>query len=147
MCSLGIGIEGNYLEMKDISDLSPVHVLCGRVVHGKGIGSKAGMPTANLEILPDIKIPDEGVYAVKVFVKDKEYIGVTNVGLRPTVDNEDVVTIETYIMDFQEDIYEENIRLELYQLLRKQQKFDDMLSLLRQLEKDCAETKKYFNLL
>lgn len=145
MYSLGTGIEGNYLEMNDISDLSPVHVLCGRVVHGKGIGSKAGMPTANLEVLPDMKLPDEGVYAAKVYVRDKEYIGVTNVGLRPTVDNEDVVTVETYIMDFQEDIYEENIRLELYQLLRKQQKFDNMLSLLKQLEKDCAKTREIFN--
>lgn len=142
---MGTGIEGNYLKMNDISDLSPVHVLCGRVVHGKGIGSKAGMPTANLEILPDIKLPDEGVYAAKVYVRDKEYIGVTNVGLRPTVDNEDVVTVETYIMDFQGDIYEENIRLELYQLLRKQQKFDNMLSLLKQLEKDCAKTREIFN--
>ena len=145
MYSLGTGIEGNYLEMNDISDLSPVHVLCGRVVHGKGIGSKAGMPTANLEVLPDMELPDEGVYAAKVYVRDKEYIGVTNVGLRPTVDNEDVVTVETYIMDFQEDIYEENIRLELYQLLRKQQKFDNMLSLLKQLEKDCAKTREIFN--
>ncbi len=145
MYSLGTGIEGNYLKMKDISDLEPVHVLCGRVVHGKGIGSKAGMPTANLEILPDMKLPDEGVYAAKVFVKDKEYIGVTNVGLRPTVDNEDVVTVETYIMDFQEDIYEESIRLELYQLLRKQQKFDNMLSLLKQLEKDCIKTREIFD--
>jgi len=145
MYSLGTGIEGNYLEMNDISDFSPVHELCGRVVHGKGIGSKVGMPTANLEVLPDMKLPDEGVYGAKVYVRDKEYIGVTNVGLRPTVDNEDVVTVETYIMDFQGDIYEENIRLELYQLLRKQQKFDNMLSLLKQLEKDCAKTREIFN--
>lgn len=133
--------------MKDIINNTSAYVLEGRVVHGKGIGSRAGMPTANLEILPGMELPDEGVYAAKVLVKDEEYIGVTNVGLRPTVDSEENITVETYIMDFHGDIYEEIIRLELYKLLRKQQKFDDLLSLLTQLEKDCAEAKKYFNLL
>lgn len=133
--------------MKDENALIPGYILTGRVMHGKGIGSKAGMPTANLEFFPEMDLPDFGVYAAKVLVKDKEYIGVTNVGLRPTVDDEERVSVETYIIDFADDIYGERICLQLYKLLRKQRKFDSMSLLREQLLADCAETKKYFSLL
>ena len=122
----------------------PLYVLSGRIVHGRGIGKKAGMPTANLEIIKDMIIPELGVYASKVKLGNREYTGVTNVGLRPTVDNDKDITIETYILDFDGDIYEEKIELELFVLLRGQQKFEDMSMLRKQLHKDCIEAKKYF---
>ncbi len=130
--------------MQTLRNKQPLYVLLGRIVHGRGIGKKAGMPTANLEITKGMVIPKLGVYASKVKLGDDEYTGVTNVGLRPTVDSDKDVTIETYILDFDSDIYEETMELKLFALLRGQQKFEDMSMLLEQLRKDCAETKKYF---
>ena len=130
--------------MKKLENKHPLHALSGRIVHGRGIGKKAGMPTANLEIKKGMIIPKLGVYASKVKIGDGEYIGVTNVGLRPTVDSDKDITIETYILDFDGDIYEETIKLELFMLLREQKKFEDMAMLLKQLRKDCVEAKKYF---
>lgn len=130
--------------MQNSEKKQPLYALSGRIVHGRGIGKKAGMPTANLEITNDMAIPKLGVYASKVKFGGSEYTGVTNVGLRPTVDSDKDITIETYILDFDGDIYEETIELELYVLLRRQQKFEDMEMLLEQLHKDCAKAKKYF---
>lgn len=141
---MGIVIEGNNLNMSDSKNFCPLYKLSGKIVHGRGIGKKAGMPTANLEIVPDIKLPELGVYASKVYLGGGVFTGVTNVGLRPTVDNDKDISIETYIIDFDRDIYEEEISLELFLMLRKQEKFENMTKLLEQLMKDCTETKKYF---
>lgn len=120
--------------------------LSGKIVHGRGIGKKAGMPTANLEIVPDIELPELGVYASKVYLGGRVFTGVTNVGLRPTVDNDKDISIETHIIDFDSDIYEEEISLELFLLLRRQKKFENMSKLLEQLMTDCAAAKKYFGI-
>ncbi len=130
--------------MNNSKNIQPLYKLSGKIVHGRGIGKKAGMPTANLEITPNLKMPKLGVYASKLHLGDKELMGVTNVGLRPTVDNDRDISIETYIIDFDGDIYEENISLELFLLLRGQQKFGNMSMLLEQLKADCVEAKKYF---
>lgn len=130
--------------MQNSDNKQPLYVLSGKIVHGRGIGKKAGMPTANLEVTKDMVIPEFGVYASKVKLGNREYTGVTNVGLRPTVDNDKDITIETYILDFDGDIYEETIELELFVVLRGQQKFEDMSMLLEQLKVDCIEAKKYF---
>lgn len=141
---MGIVVERYNLNMNNSKNLQPLYKLSGKVVHGRGIGKKAGMPTANLEITSDIKMPKLGVYASKVYIGDRELMGVTNVGLRPTVDNDRDISIETYIIDFDGDIYEENISLELFSLLRGQQKFENISMLLEQLKADCADAKKYF---
>lgn len=130
--------------MQNSDNKQPLYVLSGKIVHGRGIGKKAGMPTANLEVTKDMVIPELGVYASKVKLGGSMYTGVTNVGLRPTVDNDKDITIETYILDFDGDIYEETIELELFVVLRGQQKFEDMSMLLEQLKVDCIEAKKYF---
>ncbi|MBE5949735.1 MAG: hypothetical protein E7261_12050 [Lachnospiraceae bacterium] len=130
--------------MQNSEKKHPLYTLSGRIVHGRGIGKKAGMPTANLEITKDMVIPKLGVYASEVKLGGSKYTGVTNVGLRPTVDSDKDITIETYILNFDGDIYEETIELELFVLLRRQQKFEDMTMLLEQLRKDCDKAKKYF---
>lgn len=141
---MGIVTERYNLSMNNSKNIQPLYKLSGKIVHGRGIGKKAGMPTANLEITSDIKMPKLGVYASKVYLDGRELMGVTNVGLRPTVDNDRDISIETYIIDFDGDIYEENISLELFSLLRGQQKFENMSMLLEQLKADCADAKKYF---
>ncbi len=112
----------------------------GEVIHGRGNGKKVGMPTANLDI-KDIQTEIEyGVYACYVYVKDKKYLGVCNVGKRPTVDSQK--TIEVNIIDFDEDIYGEIITIELIQKLRDIEKFNSLQEVKKQVDKDIIKTRE-----
>ena len=81
------------------------HMFTGVVTHGQGLGHTIGVPTINLAFSEGVSIPDFGVYATKVRVKGGEYIGVTNVGVRPTVSESDRVTVEPFLLDFSGDLY------------------------------------------
>ncbi len=112
----------------------------GEVIHGRGNGKKVGMPTANLDI-KDIQIKIEyGVYACYVYVKNKKYLGVCNVGIRPTIDSQK--TIEVNIIDFDEDIYGEIISIELIQKLRDIEKFNSLQEVKKQVDKDIVKTRE-----
>lgn len=125
---------------------SPLYTLSGKVVYGRGIGKLVGMPTANLEILPNLPIPEFGVYASKVYHGKKEFLGITNVGHRPTIDNDLDISIETHILNFNQDIYGDTLTLELYVFLRQTRKFENLSLLLEQLRFDCIDTRKYFGI-
>ena len=127
--------------MKEVELLIPL-VLSGKVVHGKGLGRTVGMPTANLQIEEE-KLPPSGVYATRIEIGGKKYNSVTNVGKRPSVDEDQQVTVETYIFDYNEDIYGETVALELYKFLRPVQKFQNLEEVHKQVEKDIEEAKKY----
>ena len=114
----------------------PIATLRGIVVHGKGKGRTEGMPTANLKPERGMEIPGEGVYAAIVNLKYGEYIGVTNIGHRPTVDSEDRVTIETNIIGFDKDIYGEQMTLRVMAYLRPIRKMDSLEDVRKQVEKD-----------
>ena len=75
-------------------------ILTGEVVHGKGLGRTVGMPTANLLVIED-ELPEAGVYAGRVEVEGNQYNAVTNIGKRPSVDQDQKVTVESFIMDFE----------------------------------------------
>ena len=112
----------------------------GEVIHGRGNGKKVGMPTANLDI-KDIQIKIEyGVYACYVYVKDKKYLGVCNVGMRPTIDSQK--TIEVNIIDFNKDIYGEIILIELIKKLRDIEKFNSLQEVKKQVDKDIIKTRE-----
>ncbi len=112
--------------------------LKGEVAHGKGLGRKLGYPTANLYFGEDSVIPKYGVYAVKVAVDGRTYKGVTNVGVRPTVDGEGV-NAEVHIIDFDGDLYSKTLRVEFIKLIREEKKFSGIDELKRQIEKDKTE--------
>ena len=125
--------------------------LCGRpysmsgtVMHGKGRGKTVGMPTINLSIPPNKKRPPEGVYATITHIDDKTYKGVTNIGRRPSVDNESAVTIETFLLDFSEDIYGQKIGLDIYTLIRNVMKFDGLEAVKAQVQKDIISARNFF---
>lgn len=118
-------------------------ILKGTVVHGKGLGKTVGMPTANLCVRGE-KLPEAGVYATKIRLRDAVYCSVTNIGNRPTVDDDCTVTVETFILDFEGDIYGEEAELEVLEFLRPIQKFDSLEDVFRQVEKDIEKAKKYF---
>lgn len=122
----------------------------GFVVRGNQIGRTIGFPTANLHINNEEKIiPSNGVYAVKVKGKclgDTIYNGMMNIGIRPTVDGQKKV-IEVHILDFDQDIYEQNLTVMVYEYIRGEVKFDGLEALKAQLAKDKITTaailKKY----
>ena len=116
--------------------------LIGEVVRGKGLGRTVGMPTANLHVLEG-EIPELGVYAGRVEVQGSQYKAVTNIGKRPSVDQDQQITVESYIIDFEGDLYGREMKLELVKYLRPVQKFSGLEGVLEQVKKDIVEAKKY----
>ena len=114
----------------------------GVVIHGLGNGKKVDMPTANLDIENINKDIEYGVYATKVIIDDKSYLGVCNIGNRPTIDNKK--TVEVLIIDFNKDIYGKNIEIKLLKKLRDIEKFDSLIELKKQVDKDIEKTKEIY---
>jgi riboflavin kinase / FMN adenylyltransferase len=116
------------------------YALCGIVIKGDGRGRGLGFPTANIASKHAI-VPANGVYAVRVFVREKYYDGIANIGLRPTFDT-DTLAIEVHIFDFDEDLYGEEIMVYFLKRLREERKFPDITSLTEQIQRDIEEAKK-----
>lgn len=126
-------------DMKEAAQLLGYnYMIDGMVVDGHHTGSRLGFPTANIDAKSVQKlIPTNGVYAVKVSVngEEKQYIGMTNIGRRPTFAGTNI-TIETNIFDFNGDLYGRKIALTLYERLRDEQRFDTPEQLAEQLTMD-----------
>ena len=111
--------------------------LTGTVVHGQAIGKTIGFPTANIKVNSELKlIPGNGVYAVAVSLKDSDYIGMLNIGNRPTVNDSADRTIEVHILDFSGEIYAEEITVKFIDKLRDEKQFKDLQELQNQLKED-----------
>jgi riboflavin kinase/FMN adenylyltransferase len=119
--------------------------ISGLVTHGSDRGSRIGLPTANLNHWVKKKQPAVGVYATRVSYQQDQYFGITNVGHRPTFENQEKPNIETFIFDFDENIYGKMIQLEFIQKIRDEQKFASVDDFLAQIEKDKAAARKIFN--
>ena len=116
----------------------------GRVVHGRRIGRTIGIPTVNL-VLPEEKLlPPFGVYATKILVKDKEYFGTTNVGRKPTIAGDNPIGVETYIIDFSQDVYDEIVTVMFVEFIRPEKKFDSIDDLKYQMSADINKTINYY---
>ncbi len=122
--------------------------LSGNVVRGDGNGRKFGYPTANIEVDYRYKlIPAYGVYAVKVWLGQEEFIGACSIGVRPTVHEQAPPTIEVYILNFDRDIYGQRLRLEFIEYLREEKKFGSIDDMLEAIAQDVQLTKKRCGLL
>lgn len=110
--------------------------LSGEVVHGDKIGRTLGFPTANLQVDPNKLIPKDGVYAVDVFVDNKKYLGLLSIGFRETVTNSREHRVEVNILNFDQEIYGEIIRLEFLGHLRDEKKFDSLDDLIIAMNQD-----------
>lgn len=119
------------------------HILTGTVVPGRQIGRTIGVPTANLTIPEEVLVPRLGVYACRVWLEGKEYMAVTNVGSRPTVEGSHV-TVEPWILDYTGDLYGKTIRLAFYKFLRPERKFASLEQLRREIQKNAEETRECF---
>ncbi len=113
----------------------------GQVIHGDSRGKTLGFPTANLAITKDRLVPGNGIYACWLTVDDKRYMAATNIGTRPTFGNNERI-IETFILDFDQDIYGNSIKIEFIQRLRDEVLFQTTQALIDQMNIDVIDTRK-----
>ena len=150
----GITISSTYIrtlvaqgEMERAAQfLGHPHSLTQTVTHGKGIGHSAlGFPTVNLRVPEGVIVPAFGVYATRVWFDGQSRAAVTNVGVRPTVqDNDGRVTVEGFILDFDGDLYSHQVRVEFCKRLRGEQKFPTMQALSDEIRRNAEQTREYF---
>lgn len=134
--------EGDFPKIQQL--LGHAYLLCGTVVHGKAAGRKFGMPTANLRVASNKIFPPHGVYGSNSRIEGQDYRGMTNVGLRPSDDDIPIATIETFLLNFDQDIYDKQVFLELLVYIRGVVKFQGGLAELRQqIDRDIEAVKEY----
>jgi riboflavin kinase/FMN adenylyltransferase len=135
-------LEGNVSLAKDY--LGYPYVLTGNVVKGNQLGRTINFPTANIEIPEEYKlIPKNGVYIVTANVSNQTVFGMMNIGVKPTL-GENKLSIEVHLLDFDKDIYNQKIQVNILERLRDEQKFESFEALKLQLEVDKQNTIQYF---
>ncbi len=126
------------LDKGDLSEanflLGREYTITGKVIKGHGIGKRLGFATANIDFT-NYLLPKLGVYFTKVIIGDKEYFGMTNVGKRPTF-ADTKITLETYIFDFDQDIYGLIIGIKFIEFLRDEYYYSNKEDLIEQIKKD-----------
>lgn len=118
--------------------LGTSYSVSGTVEHGRRLGRTIGMPTANLLPEQDKLLPPNGVYYSKVLMGGRIYRSITNIGCKPTVSENHIMGVETYLYDFAGDIYGKDITVQLLAFRRPEMKFDGVDSLKAQMQKDIA---------
>lgn len=138
----------NYLKMGDMNNvlnmLGRFYIINGTVIKGSQIGRKIGYPTANINIIEKYSIIKKGVYAVRVLIDNKYYLGIANYGFNPSFNQVDIPRLEVHIFEFNNDLYGKTIGVEFVEHIRDEIKFDSIDDFLLQLKKDCNYcTSKY----
>ena len=119
------------------------HILSGKVTSGRHLGRTIGIPTANLRLPEWVVCPAFGVYACQVEVEGQIFQAVTNVGMRPTVGGHHI-TVESWILDFDGDLYGSDLSVSFHKFLRPEQKFGSLEELQAQIRKDALQTREFF---
>lgn len=128
-----------------VAFLGHPYVLTDRVTHGKKLGSKLGFPTVNLHFPAGILVPAHGVYATRVvFENGASCPAVTNVGVRPTVDDGDSVTVESFLLHFDGDLYGQTLRTEFYSFIRPERKFSSLAELQAEVMRNAQQADDFF---
>lgn len=112
------------------------YVIKGVVKHGRHLGNTIGFPTINLIPEKSKILPRYGVYASKIVIDDEIFYGVTNIGDNPTIADDNATTVETYIFDFERDVYDKEVSVYLVNFIRNEQKFSGIGELKEQLDLD-----------
>jgi riboflavin kinase/FMN adenylyltransferase len=121
--------------------LTRPYYIRGKVIHGFGRGKELGFPTANLSFSSKKVLPKNGVYLTRCKLQNKFYWGLTNVGMNPTFLN-DIIQIETFLLDFCKDIYGENLEIQFIDWIREEKHFETPQDLSYQIKKDWIKAKK-----
>ncbi len=116
--------------------------MLGTIVKGRQIGRSVGMPTANLSFDANKILPKLGVYSTVSHFDDEKFMGMTNIGMRPTVDNDERITVETFILDFDRMVYDKTCILEVHFFIRDVIKFNSLQEVQEQVQKDVLASRK-----
>jgi riboflavin kinase/FMN adenylyltransferase len=132
---------GNVVEAARL--LGHPYSLHGPVIHGDGRGRTINVPTANISYSHDKMIPAKGIYACRAYLNDKKYRAAINIGTNPTfTPDKQSPNVEAHLLDFHQEIYGKDVRLEFVERLRDELKFDSVEKLLEQIWQDVADTKR-----
>ena len=115
--------------------------LSGKVVKGLKMGSKLGFPTANLKLNYELYLPKFGVYGISCKVDNKSYEGILNIGITPTVTDKKNIKVEVHIFDFNKNIYDENLEVQINKFIREEIKFNSTVDLVKQINIDISTVK------
>ena len=121
--------------------------LYGTVVAGRRIGRTLGFPTANIIPHPKMVIPAKGVYITKTKYGDKWINSITNVGVAPTLREESSFSIETHLLDYDEDIYGKDIEICFIHKLRDERKYESIEALKKQVTEDVKKARSFWKVL
>ena len=117
--------------------------LTGTVIHGAALGRTLGFPTANLQAGAEHVLPRNGVYITRAVTAAGTFPAVTNIGCRPTVDGQNR-TVEAWLLDYEGNLYGEEISLDFYEFLREERKFDNLFALQKEIMDNARQTRAYF---
>jgi riboflavin kinase/FMN adenylyltransferase len=115
--------------------------LHGKVIHGHGRGTGLGFPTVNLDILPGQSLPPDGVFATLARVDNRTFDSVTNIGCNPTF-GQNKRTVESFLLDFRNNLYEHEVKIDFIRKLRGETKFNSPEELVKQIYKDISEARR-----
>lgn len=119
------------------------YFIFSKVIHGNQIGRKMGIPTINMVLPPDKLLPKNGVYVTQTTVLGKTYKSISNIGYKPTIAKDNPVGVETYILDFDEELYDQVIQVSFIDYIREERKFDSLTELQLQIERDIDEARRF----
>lgn len=138
-------------KLVDAGDIDKTNSLLGRsfflmgtIVKGAGRGKQIGFPTANISYSSDRITPKVGVYITTVEIREMTYFSITNIGFNPTFSSDNQKTVETYIFDFDDDIYGEELKVSFLHRIRDERKFNSVNELVDQIKLDVDFAKAYF---
>jgi len=122
--------------------LNDYYSITGEVIYGDKLGRQIGFPTANIKPVSEYKlIPQNGVYLVKSEINRKNYFGMMNIGVRPTVSEGQKLTLEVNFLDFEGDLYGQSLKIKFLDFIRREKKFNSVEELKKQIEKDKEFSK------
>ena len=131
--------NGNFKEVNE--NLTNKYFMEGNIVEGKKLGRELGYPTANLNFSKEIVMPKDGIYKTISVLGNKSYSSITSIGNNPTF-NEELKTVETYIIDFNKNIYNQKLKIVFIDFIREQIKFDNEEDLVIQMNKDLKNYER-----
>ncbi len=134
--------DGNIKKANEL--LGYKYFIKSEILHGRKIGRTIGVPTINMILPPNKLLPPNGVYVTEVLVGGNMYMGVTNIGCKPTVSEENILGVETYIDNFNQDVYGEKIVVSFIQFIRPEQKFHSLEELKEQMQSDIKVSRKIY---
>ena len=121
------------------------YLFIGTVMHGKARGRQVGMPTANLSYKAYKRLPVHGVYGTLSDIDGHIVKGLTNIGKRPSDDNFDYISIETFLLDFAQDLYDKTISLEIHVHIRGVIKFNSLEEVKQQVDRDIVSIRAFLD--